>query len=59
MGYRGSNAKVAENGSDDPSYRPVAYFNREQDKQADALISSVTGHVTVGEVTTLPVPPQK
>ncbi len=59
VGFRGSNAKIAENGSDDPSYRPVAYFNREQDKQADALISSVTGHVTVGEVTALPVPPQK
>jgi hypothetical protein len=59
VGYRGLNTVIAENGSDDPSYRPVAYFTREQDKQLDALISSVTGHVTVGQVVTLPVPPPK
>lgn len=58
VGYRGLNAVIAENGSDDPSYRPVAYFNREQDKKLDAFISTITGHVTVGAVTTLPVPPQ-
>ena len=58
-GFTGLNAVIAENGSDDPSYRPVAYFNREQDKKLDALISTVTGHVIVGAVTTLPVPPQR
>jgi len=56
-GFRGLDTLVAENGSDDPSYRPVAYFNREQDKKLDAFISTITGHVTVGAVTTLPVPP--
>jgi hypothetical protein len=58
VGFSGLNTMIAENGVGDSSYRPVAYFNREQNKQLDALISSVTGHVTVGQVTTLPVPPQ-
>ena len=58
-GFRGLNTQVAENGSNDPGYRPVAYFDREHNKELDSLVSEVTGHVTVGAVTTLPVPPQK
>jgi hypothetical protein len=58
VGFRGLNAMIAENGNGDSGFRPVAYFHREQDKQLDALISTVTGHVTVGQVVTLPVPPQ-
>ena len=58
-GFRGLNTQIAENGSDDPGYRPVAYFDREHNRELDALVSEVTGHVTVGAVTTLPVPPPK
>lgn len=57
-GFTGLNAMIAENGAADPGYRPVAYFYREQSKQLDALVSTVTGHVIVGNVVTLPVPPQ-
>jgi hypothetical protein len=58
VGFAGLNTMIAENGVGDAGYRPVAYFNREHDKQLDALISTVTGHVTVGQVVTLPVPAQ-
>jgi hypothetical protein len=56
-GFGGLNVLVAEVGSDDPSYRPIDYFNRKQGDQLDALIASITGHVTVGQVVTLPVAP--
>lgn len=58
VGFTGLNAMIAENGSGNDGFRPVAYFNREQDKKLDALISTVTGHVTVGQVMPLPVPKQ-
>jgi hypothetical protein len=58
-GFRGLNTLVAEKGSDDPDFRPVAYVDSQHNKELDALISSVTGHVTVGAVTTSPVSPQK
>ncbi len=58
VGFAGLNAMIAENCSGD-GFRPVAFFNREQDKKLDDLISSVTGHVTVGQVVPLPVPATK
>lgn len=56
-GFTGLNVTVAESGSDDVSNRPESYFNRKQIDERDALISTVTGHVTVGQVVNLPVPP--
>ena len=59
VGFTGGNVQVAEVGTDDTSYRPGAYFYRKQRDERDALISTVTGHVTVGAVMALPVAPQR
>lgn len=56
VGFR-DNVKIAELGSDDPNFIPAAEYYRRQSEHLDALISSITGHVTVGAVTTLPVSP--
>lgn len=55
VGFVG-NLQIAELGSDDPSLLPGSEYYRRQRDSRDALISEITGHVTVGAVTTLPEP---
>ena len=54
VGFVG-NLQIAERGSDDPNFLPASDYYRRQREQRDELISTITGHVTVGAVTTLPV----
>jgi TPR repeat protein len=55
VGFVG-NLMIAERGSDNPEAQPASDYYRRQREQRDELISTITGHVTVGAVTTLPVP---
>jgi hypothetical protein len=56
VGFTGNNLVISEKGSDDPNFLPASDYYRRQREQRDELISTITGHVTVGEVTTLPTP---
>jgi len=56
VGFMGNNLVISEKGSDDPNFVPASDYYRRQREQRDELISTITGHVTVGAVTTLPVP---
>ena len=56
VGFTGNNLVISEKGSDDPNFLPASDYYRRQREQRDELISTITGHVTVGKVTTLPTP---